>query len=138
MRSSANLNTTKALRIGCSLIISMTVGNTAAREELCSIGCAQIMLENMKKELQKNQQGSALMTMSHVAQAMDQTADMMEQLTRVCMNLVCSDTGIDDFARHGGISLLLKAILETHPALRLHDGFVYATIKTLHNVAIAI
>ena len=54
MRSSANLNTTKALRIGCSLIISMTVGNTAAREELCSIGCAQIMLENMKKELQKS------------------------------------------------------------------------------------
>jgi ribosomal protein S18 acetylase RimI-like enzyme len=131
MRSSANLNTTEALRIGCSLIISMTVGNTAAREELCSIGCAQIVLENMKKQL-----SITCASWRCTDQAMDQTADMMEQLTRVCMNLVCSDAGIDDFVRHGGISLLLKAILETHRALRLHDGFVYATIKTLHNVAI--
>ena len=90
IRGSVLFNSSETLRIGCSLIISQTVGDTAAREKLCEIGCASVVV-------------AAMQNVKHIC-----NGDLMESLSRVCMNLACSDQGITDFAAKGGIELSLK------------------------------
>jgi hypothetical protein len=90
IRGSVLFNSSETLRIGCSLIISQTVGDTDAREKLCEIGCASVVV-------------AAMQNVKHIG-----NGDLMESLSRVCMNLACSDQGITDFAAKGGIELSLK------------------------------
>ena len=117
MRGAAKLLSPDSLRIGCSLIISQTVGNTEAREKLCAIGCASVIVTTMHNQRYWS------------------NGNLMESLARVCMNLACSDLGINDFVKNDGIQLFLNLIKQV-ACLRNHSGYVYAALKTLHNVAI--
>ena len=117
IRNSTTLRSSETLRLGCSLVISQTVGNTNSREALCCIGCARVIVDAMHDR----------------RHALD--GDLMESLSRVCMNLVCSDHGIDDFVDAGGITQLLR-LMKEELHLRRHSGFIYSSLKTLHNIAI--
>jgi predicted component of type VI protein secretion system len=80
---------------------------------------AKVAIDSMKNELLSN----------------DPSADMMEHFARVLMNLACSNTGIDNLVENDGIQVLIDSI-RNNIHFSNHPGFVYAAIKTLHNIAI--
>ena len=69
------------------------------REKLCDIGCASVVVD-------------AMQNVKHIG-----NGDLMESLSRVCMNLACSDQGITDFAAKGGIELSFSKHLQFEKGL---------------------
>ena len=107
----------EVLRLGCSLIISQTVGDTHVRDDLCSIGLVQVITR-------------ALKTDAHMADG----GGLMEQLARVLMNLACSDAGVVLMGQVGAMERIVECV--KMPMLELHAGFMYASIKLIHNMCI--
>jgi hypothetical protein len=107
----------EVLRLGCSLVISQTVGDTHVRDDLCSIGLVQVITR-------------ALKTDAHMADG----GGLMEQLARVLMNLACSDAGVELMGQTGALERIIECV--KIPVLELHAGFMYASIKLIHNMCI--
>ena len=107
----------EVLRIGCSLVISVTVGNSYISETLCSFGLVEVITR-------------ALQVDDHISDG----GFLMEQLARVLMNLACCDAGVVLMGQVETIERIIECV--KMPILEQHCGFMYSCVKVMHNLCI--
>ena len=107
-----NLDVSECVRTGCTLAISLTVGDTSYRNEF---GQRTRIVELMLDIL-----------------ANYDDADLAEQAARVLMNLACELVNVHKMVSLGVIHTFVN-VMKKYPS---DQGVQYAIIKSLHNISI--
>lgn len=110
------------IRTGCSLLISLTVGNSSRIDShvdrnrmLSETNCIEVACTLLADRKQHTDDG-----------------DTVESVLRVLLNLACSEYNIPRICMANGVELIVSA-MET---FENHSGVQYAGAKTVHNMAI--
>eukprot|EP00943_MAST-04B_sp_MAST-4B-sp1_P003433 g3433.t1 len=110
------------IRTGCSLLISLTVGNNSSIDRnvdrnqlLHETNCIEVACSLLADRKQFTEDG-----------------DTVESVLRVLLNLACSEYNIPRMCAANGIEMIISS-MEIFPS---HSGVQYAASKTIHNMAI--